>query len=44
LRSESASAGRTFELQPSKTGTAEIAKTRDIYPMPRLVLREAQAS
>ena len=44
LRSESSSAGRVFELQTSKTGTAEIAKTRDIYPMPRLVLREAQAS
>lgn len=44
LRSESASAGRMFELQTSKTGTAEIGKTRDIYPMPRLVLREAQAS
>jgi DNA repair exonuclease SbcCD ATPase subunit len=44
LRSESASAGRMFELQTSKTGTAEIGKIRDIYPMPRLVLREAQAS
>lgn len=44
LRSESDAAGRIFELQTSKTGTAEIAKSRDIYPMPRLVLREAQAS
>jgi chromosome segregation protein len=44
LRSESAAVGRVFELQTSKTGTAEIAKSRDIYPMPRLVLREAQAS
>jgi DNA repair exonuclease SbcCD ATPase subunit len=44
LRSESAAVGRIFELQTSKTGTAEIAKSRDIYPMPRLVLREAQAS
>jgi chromosome segregation protein len=44
LRSETSAAGRIFELQTSKTGTAEIAKTRDIYPMPRLVLREAQAS
>lgn len=44
LRSESAAAGRIFDLQTSKTGTAEIAKSRDIYPMPRLVLREAQAS
>jgi DNA repair exonuclease SbcCD ATPase subunit len=44
LRSESDAAGRIFELQTSKTGTAEIAKSRDIYPMPRLVLREAHAS
>ena len=44
LRSESDAAGRIFELQTSRTGTAEIAKSRDIYPMPRLVLREAQAS
>jgi chromosome segregation protein len=44
LRSESAGAGRIFELRTSKTGAAEVAKARDIYPMPRLVLREAQAS
>lgn len=44
LRSEGSSVGRIFDLQTSKTGAAEIAKTRDIYPMPRLVLREAQAS
>jgi DNA repair exonuclease SbcCD ATPase subunit len=44
LRSESSAVGRIFELQTSKTGSAEIAKTRDIYPMLRLVLREAQAS
>jgi DNA repair exonuclease SbcCD ATPase subunit len=44
LRSESDAVGRIFELQTSKTGAAEIAKTRHIYPMPRLVLREAQAS
>jgi chromosome segregation protein len=44
LRSEPSSAGRIFELQTSKAGTAEIAVKRDIYPMPRLVLRGAQAS
>jgi chromosome segregation protein len=44
LRSETSAGGRIFELQTSKTGGAEIARTRDIYPMPRLVLREAQAS
>jgi chromosome segregation protein len=44
LRSESAAVGRIFELRTSKIGAAEIAETRDIYPMPRLVLREAQAS
>lgn len=44
LRSESAAAGRIFELRTSKTGAAEIAATRDIYPMARLVLRAAQAS
>lgn len=44
LRSESSAVGRVFELQTSKTGAGEIASTRDIYPMPRLVLREAQAS
>lgn len=44
LRSESAAVGRIFELRTSKTGTAQIANSRDIYPMARLVLREAQAS
>lgn len=44
LRSESASIGRVFELRISSSGTAEIASKRDIYPMPRLVLRGAQAS
>jgi len=36
--------GRQFELQISNTGSAEIASQRDIYPMPQLVLRPAQAS
>jgi len=44
LRSDRAAVGRIFELRTSKTGTAEIANTRDIYPMPKLVLRAAQAS
>ena len=44
LRSESSAIGRIFKLQTSKTGAAEIAETRDIFPMPRLVLRQAQAS
>ena len=44
LRSESAAVGRIFELGTSRTGAAKIANTRDIYPMPRLVLRGAQAS
>ena len=44
LRSETNAVGRIFELQTSKTGAAEIAKARDIYPMPKLVLRQPQAS
>jgi recombinational DNA repair ATPase RecF len=36
--------GRQFELHQSNTGTAQIANQRDIYPMPQLVLRPAQAS
>jgi DNA repair exonuclease SbcCD ATPase subunit len=44
LRSEGAAVGRIFELGTSRTGAVEIANTRDIYPMPKLVLREAQAS
>lgn len=44
LRSSSEDIGRLFELHTSKTGTAEIENTRDIYPMPQLVLRPAQAS
>jgi chromosome segregation protein len=44
LRSESNAVGRIFELKTSKTGAAEIAKARDVYPMPKLVLRQPQAS
>lgn len=41
LRSTTGDIGRAFELHTSKTGAAEIASTRDIYPMPKLVLRSA---
>lgn len=44
LRSGSGDFGRHFELRTSETGTAEIAHVQDVYPMPRLVLRPAQAS
>jgi DNA repair exonuclease SbcCD ATPase subunit len=44
LRSDSTHIGRIIELRTSTTGAAEIATTRDIYPMPKLVLREAHAS
>jgi len=44
LRSATGDAGRHFQLHTSKTGTAEISEIQDIYPMPRLVLRPAQAS
>jgi DNA repair exonuclease SbcCD ATPase subunit len=44
LRSASGDGGRHFQLRTSKTGTAEIADFQDVYPMPRLVLRPAQAS
>jgi len=36
--------GRHFRLRVSKTGSAEIAESQDIYPMPRLVLRLAEVS
>jgi ABC-type cobalamin/Fe3+-siderophores transport system ATPase subunit len=39
LRSGTDELGRVFELRSSKTGSAEIEGTRDVYPMPRLVLR-----
>lgn len=44
LRSSIGDIGRRFELRTSKSGTAEIASIQDIYPMPREVLRPAQAS
>jgi chromosome segregation protein len=44
LRSSIGEIGRRFELQSSKTGTAELVDVQDIYPMPREVLRRAQAS
>lgn len=44
LRSKTGELGRRFDLQISRTGSAEIAETQDIYPMPRAVLRAAQAS
>ena len=44
LRSSSGDIGRRFELQASKSGTAEVANVQDIYPMPREVLRPAKVS
>jgi len=44
LRSASGDIGRIFDLHTSKSGTAEVHSTHDIYPMPQLVLRAAQAS
>jgi YD repeat-containing protein len=44
LRSSTGDIGRLFELHTSKTGGAEIEGKHDIYPMPQLVLRPAQAS
>jgi chromosome segregation protein len=44
LRSASGDLGRLFELGMSKTGTAQIESEREVYPMPRSVLRSAQAS
>ncbi|HEX4409966.1 MAG TPA: AAA family ATPase [Xanthobacteraceae bacterium] len=44
LRSTIGELGRRFDLQTSKGGTAEIASTQDIVPMPHAVLRPAQAS
>jgi hypothetical protein len=44
LRSSIGDFGRRFDLQTSKTGTAEIADIQDIHPMPREVLQLAQAS
>ena len=44
LRSTTAELGRRYDLQTSKNGSAEVAAAQDIYPMPRAVLRPAQAS
>jgi chromosome segregation protein len=44
LRSATGDAGRHFVLRISESGTSVIDKAHDIYPMPRLVLRPAQAS
>jgi hypothetical protein len=44
LRSSIGEIGRRFDLCTSRTGTSEIANVEDIYPMPREVLRRAQAS
>jgi chromosome segregation protein len=44
LRSGSDDVGRYYELQISNTGTSTIAAEREVYPMPHLVLRPAQAS
>jgi DNA repair exonuclease SbcCD ATPase subunit len=44
LRSSSGEIGRLFELHTSKTGGAQIESIHDIYPLPKLVLRQAQAS
>ncbi len=44
LRSSSGDLGRHYELRVSNTGTAMIASGQEVYPMPRLVLRPAQAS
>jgi chromosome segregation protein len=44
LRSTIGELGRRFDLQTSKAGSAEVAAAQDIYPMPRAVLRPAQAS
>ena len=44
LRSANEDGGRHFELRTAKSGTAEIGGMQEIYPMPKLVLRQAQAS
>jgi chromosome segregation protein len=36
--------GRYIELRGSSTGTVEIARQQEVYPMPHLVLRPSQAS
>jgi chromosome segregation protein len=44
LRSSVSQAGRRFNLRTSTSGTGEIASIRDIYPMPREVIRPATTS
>jgi DNA repair exonuclease SbcCD ATPase subunit len=44
LRSANEDGGRHFELRTAPSGTAAIAHHQDIYPMPKLVLRQTQAS
>jgi chromosome segregation protein len=44
LRSANEDGGRHFELRTATSGTAEINSRRDIYPMPKLVLRQTRAS
>ena len=44
LRSLPNEIGRCYSLRTSKTGTGEIESARDIYPMPREILRSATAS
>ena len=44
LRSTRGDVGRHYELRLSNTGTSTIASDQEVYPMPHLVLRPAQAS
>jgi chromosome segregation protein len=44
LRSANEDGGGHFELRTAPSGTAEIGRYQDIYPMPKLVLRQTQAS
>ncbi|SFJ53584.1 RecF/RecN/SMC N terminal domain-containing protein [Bradyrhizobium sp. cf659] len=44
LRSTSLELGRRFDLTMSTTGSGSVAEIQDIVPMPREILRPAQAS
>jgi len=44
LIAASGEVGRYIELRSSSTGTAEVARVQEVYPMPHLVLRPSQAS
>jgi chromosome segregation protein len=44
LRSTQIEPGRRFDLTMSATGSSSIAQAQDIVPMPREILRPAQAS